>query len=352
MRVLIDLTNSPHVPFFAPLVRRLEQRGAQVDITARRFAQTVELSALHGLDVTVLGAHGGGSTIGKARAAVGRTLALWRHARALGRSRPFDIALSHGSTDLPWVAQRLGVPHVTIFDYEFAKLQHSRNVPRSWRVVTPDAIPPARLDCYGAAGKLAQYPGLKEDYYLADADLTVGSGGGLRAELGIDAHVVLAVLRPPPDLALYHRGHVNEVFGAALARLAADEGVAVVVLPRTDAQADEVRAGYAGNGRVVVPEHAVDAQRLLAESDLVISAGGTMNREAVALGIPVWTTFAGRIGAVDEALLADGLLRQLDDAAGLVVQRRSDSDSGARARLRDPDDLLDLLLEGVPIRMS
>jgi predicted glycosyltransferase len=353
MRVLVDLTNSPHVPFFAPLVRRMQARGDEVVITARRFAQTVELSALHGLDVHVIGAHGGGTTVGKARAAAGRTWGLWRYARGLHRSSPIDVALSHGSTDLPWVAARLDVPHVTIFDYEYAKLQHGRNVPRSWRVVTPDAIPAERLDAYGAAGKLAQYPGLKEEYYLADADLAPHPGGStLRAELGIDANAVLAVLRPPPELALYHRGHVNELFGAALALLAGDPSARVVVLPRTDEQAVAVRASYAGNDRVIVPEHAVDAQRLLVESDLVISAGGTMNREAVALGLPVWTTFAGTIGAVDEQLLAEERLRQLSRIEDLVIEPRPDRGAGldaVRARLRDPDDLLDLLLEGLPV---
>ena len=94
-------------------------------------------------------------------------------------------------------------------------------------------------------------------------------------------------------MSLYHRFE-NDVLGGVLERL---RGQQTVVLPRTPQQ----RAELAGGG-FVVPERAIDAQSLIAYADLVVSAGGTMNREAVALGTPVWTTFQGRLGAVDERL--------------------------------------------------
>jgi predicted glycosyltransferase len=84
----------------------------------------------------------------------------------------------------------------------------------------------------------------------------------------------------------------------------------------------------------VVPERVVDAQSLVAFADLVISAGGTMNREAVALGTPVYTTFEGRLGGVDEQLLAEGRLRRLSDPGELELGRRSGSPT-ERVR-RDP----------------
>ncbi|MCW2949789.1 MAG: hypothetical protein JWN41_802 [Thermoleophilia bacterium] len=349
MRVLIDLTNSPHVPFFVPLVRLLERDGHEVVVTARRFAQTVELAAQFGLDVTVIGAHGGAGRFGKARAAVGRTRALHAFARASQRTGgTFDVALSHGSTDLPLVARRLGVPHVTIFDYEWARTMHRLNCRLSWRVVVPDSISFARLDDYGAAGKVVAYVGLKEEYYL---DSTRIRPAAIRAELGVGTNDVLVVLRPPADMALYHRGIHNDVFASVLDRARSTAGCRVVVLPRTPEQRAGIAAHVADDRRVIVPDRAIDGASLVAAADVVVSAGGTMNREAAALGVPVYTVFAGRIGGVDEALLEAGRLVRLEHAEDVLLEPRA----GRRDEVqliddRDPRVLLDVLLDGLPIQ--
>jgi len=194
------------------------------------------------------------------------------------------------------------------------------------KVVVPEAIPPERLERYGARGKLRRYPGLKEEYELADFE----PDDGVLGELGLDAAQPLAVVRTPPSVSLYHRFE-NDVFASVLQRL---RGTQTVVLPRVAAQ----RAQLDG---FIVPEQAIDAQSLVALADLVISAGGTMNREAVALGTPVWTTFEGRMGAVDERLIAEGRLRRLHDAGEIDLHRREHAEV-ARVR-RDPADLVDLL---------
>lgn len=345
LRVLVDLTNSPHVPLFAPLVRALEEDGHEVHVVARRFAQTVELAEMHGLRVTVLGRHGGTSRAGKARAAMGRTSLLLRHARRIARDAngPIDVALSHGSTDLPIVARLLGIPHVTMFDYEWARTMHRINCRASWRVVVPESIPLERLEPYGAAGKVATYPGLKEEYYLGSAPLDAE----VRASLGVPAGDVLVLLRPPADMALYHRGIVNDVFGEVLARAQAAPGVAVVVLARTDEQRARIAASVGEDPSVLLPAHAIDGPSLVAASDLVVSAGGTMNREAAALGVPVYTVFAGRMGGVDERLIADGRLQVLASADDVEFVRREAP--GAAPALRQPRDLLRILLRGLPV---
>lgn len=347
MHVAIDLTNSPHVPFFAPLVRLLEADGHRVAIFARRFAQTVELARLYGLDVEVLGAHGGASRWGKARAAAGRsvavTRAMRRHMRRHGR---FDVALSHGSTDLPVASRLLGVPHVTIFDYEWAVAQHRTNCRLSWRVVTPDSIPRQRLDQYGARSKLVQYPGLKEEYYLDPARIDEK----IRSDLGVADDALLAVLRPPPELALYHRGRHNDVFDAVIGRLVDEPGARCVVLARTPEQRAALAERYRGVEAVLLPEHAVDGASLVANADLVVSAGGTMNREAVALGVPVYTVFAGRLGGVDEQLVADGRLRTLARAEDVALNRRDPSTRRRFPHLREARDLLELVLADLPER--
>ncbi len=331
MRVWVDLTNAPHAVVLAPLVRALEERGDTVEVTARDYGQTVAIARLNGLDPMVTGHHGGGGRAGKARAAAGRVMALHRWAR--GRS--FDAALAHGSTDQPIVARLLRIPATTMFDYEYAVLQHSLNCRLARRTLVPEAIPPQRLARYGATGaRLVRYPGLKEEYALAgfEPDLAVPAAFAAAGEL-------LAVLRPPPELALYHRFE-NDVFAGVLERLAATDGVVTVVLPRTEEQGERIRT--LGLNGVVVPDAALDGQSLVAGADLVVSAGGTMNREAVVLGTPVYTTFAGRLGGVDEQLLRDGRMRQLDRAGDVRIERKP-ADRPPRVR-RDPADLVNLAL--------
>jgi predicted glycosyltransferase len=331
------MTASAHVLVFRPLIRIMRGRGDDVQITARDYAQTLQLLELHGLEAEVLGKHGGRSRTGKARSLVGRLGAL----RAWARGRDFDVALAHGSHELTMTARRLGIPSSTTFDYEWAWLQHQLGCRAATKVVVPDSIPPDRLARYGARPpKLLQYPGLKEEYYLSDFE----PDRSVLSQLGIDPARVLVVLRPPPDVSLYHR-HSNPLFPQTLEHLGRLEDVHAVVLPRTDEQRDYVKSLLPHLPSVIVPERAVDAQSLIALSDVVVSAGGTMNREAAALGVPVYTTFGGRLGGVDEALMREEKLIPLSDPRALRLEKRT-AESSARVR-RDPKDMLELLLSAL-----
>jgi predicted glycosyltransferase len=328
VRVWVDLTNSPHVLVMRPLIEAMRADGHEVEVTARDFAQTLELCQRLGVGHTAIGRHRGGRLSSKGLGLASRSLALVRWARG----RRFDVAVGHGSNDVMVAAALLRVPSATAFDYEFAKVQHHVNCRLARAVVVPDAIPPERLHPYGADGKLRRYEGLKEEYYLADFvpdEAVIG-------ELGIDRSRPLVVVRTPPEVSLYHRFE-NPLFRGVLERLRGSEAQAVV-LPRTGAQREEL----AQLGGFIVPEHAIDAQSLVSYADLVISAGGTMNREAVALGTPVYTTFEGKLGAVDEALLRDGRLRKLEHPEEVNVERRSVQ---GRVRVRrDPRDLVKMIL--------
>jgi uncharacterized protein len=329
MRVWVDLTNSPHVLVMRPLIEAMRADGHEVEVTARDFAQTLELCERFGIAHTAIGRHRGERLTSKAVGLVRRSGALARWAAGRG----FDVAMGHGSNDVSVAAWLLRIPAATAFDYEFATAQHQVNCRLCRVVVVPDAIPPERLAPYGATErKLRRYPGLKEEYYLADFEPSEAVLG----ELGLDRSRPLVVVRTPPEVSLYHRFQ-NPLFRQVLERLAREDAQAVV-LPRTPEQREEVRR----LGAFVVPEHAVDAQSLVAFADLVISAGGTMNREAVALGTPVYTTFEGRLGAVDERLLREGRLRRLTDASEVHVRRRHEQ-GGLRVR-RDPRELVTLLL--------
>jgi uncharacterized protein len=338
MRVWVDLTNSPHVLVMRPVIERLRADGHEVSVTARDFAQTLALCERFGIDHQAIGHHRGAGLAGKARGLADRSLALMGWARRHSRGRSFDLALGHGSNDITVAAAMLRIPCSTTFDYEWATVQHTVNCRLAQTVVVPDLIPAERLYRYGARGKIAAYAGLKEEYYLSDFE----PDERVLGELGLDPADPIAVVRTPPTVSLYHRFE-NDLFGAVLQRL---RGTQTVVLPRTDEQ----RAELVTQGGFIVPERAIDAQSLIAFADLMVSAGGTMNREAVALGTPVFTVFEGRLGAVDERLIADGRLLRLARPADVVLEKRRRAEAADRVR-RDPADFISLLCRPVSARL-
>jgi hypothetical protein len=257
---------------------------------------------------------------------------------AFGRGRGFDAALGHASVDLPPAARALRIPNTTMFDYEWAVAQHRVICRLANRVLVPDAIPPERLARYGARPpKLVRYPGLKEEYYLADWE----PDEGVREELGLDSERILAVVRTAPSYALYLGGSENPVVPRVLERLADDPRVQTVVLARTPEQRQTVSDLHLP--RVIVPARAVDGRSLVAFADLLISGGGTMNREAAVLGTPVWSVFEGRPGAVDEQLVREGRLRLLQDPGEIELEKKPEGAWRDRVR-RDPRELLRLAL--------
>ncbi len=328
MRIWIDLTNSPHVLVLRPVIDRLRAQGHDVQVTARDFAQTLALCDRFRIEHTEIGRHRGAGLLGKARGLAARSTQLVRWARP----RRFDLAIGHGSNDITVAAALLRIPCSTTFDYEWATVQHTVNCRLAQAVVVPDLIPPERLYRYGARGKLHPYPGLKEEYYLADFT----PEAAVLAELGLDPAQPIAVVRTPPAVSLYHRFE-NDLFGRVLDRL---RGAQAVVLPRTPEQ----RAELTRAGGFIIPERAIDSQSLIAFADLVVSAGGTMNREAVALGTPVFTVFEGRLGAVDEGLIAEGRLRQLREPDQVILVKRPAATDGPGERIRrDPEALVQRL---------
>jgi predicted glycosyltransferase len=337
MKVWVDCTAAAHPLVLRPIVERLEARGDEVFITAREYGQTVGILDRLGMHYTVVGEHGGASKLGKARALESRSRAL---AKVVWERRP-ELALGHGSVDLAVVSYFLRIHSVQMQDYEFARLQRQIAFRAARRVLAPEAIPVDRLRKLGAKPrKLVRYPGLKEEYYLAD----FVPDEGILDDLGLDRTKVIVVVRPPPETSEYHAP--NDVYAATVRRLAELDGEAqAVIIPRTPEQGEAARALEAPN--LLIPAEAIDAQSLIACADLVVSAGGTMNREAVALGTPVYTTFSGRMGGVDEVLIHEGRLRVLEDPAALPLHKRSDP-IGVR-NPRDPGFLVDAVLGAVAL---
>jgi predicted glycosyltransferase len=337
MKIWVDCTAAAHPLVLRPIIERLEARGDEVFITAREYGQTVGILERLGMHYTVVGEHGGASKWSKGRAVEKRSRAL---AKLVWAKRP-ELALAHGSVDLAVVSWTLRLPSVQMQDYEFAKLQRNIAFRAANRVLAPDAIPVDRLRKLGAKPKkLVRYPGLKEEYYLAD----FVPDQGIIDDLGLDRNKVITVVRPPPETSEYHAP--NDLYAATVRRLAeADGEVQAVIIPRTAEQGEAARALGAPN--LLIPEQAIDAQSLIACADLVVSAGGTMNREAVALGTPVYTTFSGKMGGVDEVLIHDDRLRVLTDPTELPLRKRTDPIGVLNPR--DPEFLVEAVLGAVAL---
>lgn len=307
MRVWIDLANSPHVPFFRALTDRFIAARHEVEITAREFAETVPLAREAGLNPQVIGAHGGREVSAKAGNLISRASALARWAR----TRHFDLAVSHNSYSQILAARRLRLKTVTSMDYEHQPANHLAFRLAS-RIIVPASFPASELRRFGArAGKVRRYHGTKEDVYLADFQPDPAFSARL-CELGVNPDNVLVLMRPPAVEALYHRFQ-NELFDEAVEMLLQNENVRVVLLPRNEAQ----RSAYSTSGRLIVPPAPLPGPDLIAASDLVISAGGTINREAAALGVPAASIYAGKWAAVDEGLVNEGRLRRISNATDL-----------------------------------
>ena len=322
MRIWVDMTSPPHPLVLRPIIALLRASAHEVVVTTRRFGQTEATLDRLGIAHEVIDRHGGASTIGKAGALARRSAPLPLGAPATVRPRP---------------RPRVGRPRRRLRDparagRADAGLRVRRPAaPNQLQSRTPGAGP--RRDPSRSAARTRRIaveplpvPGLKEDYYLSDfePDPSVLSG------LGIDRRRILAVVRPPDDTSAYRSR--NRLYDAVLDRLAADPQTVAVVLPRNEDQRRAARA-RAGDS-LIVPDRVIDAQSLVAYADLVVSGGGTMNREAVALGTPAYTIFGGRIGAVDERLIAAGRLRRLADPTQLELRKRT-TEPGPR-HPRDP----------------
>ncbi|MEP6718193.1 MAG: DUF354 domain-containing protein [bacterium] len=304
MRIWIDLANSPHVPFFRPLASEFTRRGHDVVVTARQFAETVPLAQAAGFAPEVIGGHGGAKLAGKAGNLVGRGLELARWARG----KKIDLVVGHNSYSQILAARALSLRCVTLMDYEHQPANHLAFRLAS-RVIVPRDFPAAALTRFGVpAAKVKRFDGIKEDVYLANFAIDRNFAAQL-TELGIHAGDILVTARPPASEALYHRFE-NELFDRLIDRLVKTPSVKLILLPRNDLQ----RQHYLRE-KIIIPANPLDGANLIAHSDLVVSAGGTMNREAAALGVPAASIYMGEWAAVDQQLVIEGRLQRITTEA-------------------------------------
>lgn len=304
-KIWIDLDNSPHVPFFVPIVETLRDEGYEVIVTARDAYQVCDLIEFYGLSARIVGKHYGKSKILKMLGTVWRSIQL---AGIMRKQKP-DVAVSHGSRGCMLASLLLKMKGVTIADYEFAGKYNFMRTP--WAVF-PEVIPIERIE--GPGVTILKYPGIKEDVYIP----RFRPDAALRTRLGIGSDDLLVTVRPPAGEAHYHNPEGEILLTAVLEKFSRQAGTRVLLLPRNKRQENQLRAAWAeriASGAILIPSHVEDGLNIIWNSDLVVSGGGTMNREAAAMGVPVYSIFRGTIGAVDRYLVDQGRLVLLEGAA-------------------------------------
>lgn len=318
-KIWIDLDNSPHIPFFKPIIKQLEQCGYEVVLTARNAFQTYELADLAGFRYQRIGRHCGKAMVTKVVGLIIRSLQLIPF---VWRTKP-DIAVSHGSRSQHLTSFLCGLPVVTILDYEYAKLMPLVNFTR---VIVPDLIPAEAVPI--VPERIIRYPGIKEDIYVP----RFVPDHKFPAQIGIGKDKIVISVRPPATEAHYRSPESEALFQKVMDFLGNQKDTLLVILPRTLRQREWIAdrwMQFERNGKILFPQKAVDGLNLIWWSDLVISGGGTMNREAAALGVPVYSIFRGKTGAVDQYLAESGRLVLIESSNDLQnkikVERRQRS---------------------------
>ena len=302
-KIWIDIDNSPHVPFFLPIIRELEKHNVELLLTARNMYQVCELLEFFDLRCTVVGGHYGKNKILKVVSNCVRAVQLFPVVTA---ARP-HLAVSHGARAQMLIGKALGIPTMMMHDYEFST--KTGFLEPDW-VLMPEVIPDGVMS--KKADRVLRYPGLKEDVYVP----TFQPDASILSKLGISADEMIVTLRPPATEAHYHNPESEVLFAETVRFLASHPKVRAVTLPRNARQGQQLREEWSeliASGRMLVPSSPVNGLNLIWFSDLVVSGGGTMNREAAALGVPVYSIFRGKIGAVDRYLVQEGRLVLLEN---------------------------------------
>lgn len=340
-KIWIDLENSPHVPFFRPIIRELSSRGHHVVLTARDAYQVGDLLAKFNLNARLIGHHFGKIKAMKVLGCLSRSMEM---APLIVKERP-NLAVSHGSRSQLLLACLLRIPSAVLFDYEYTK-----HVPylKPTCVIIPEIVKDGNAAHHD---RVFRYPGIKEDVYVPDFK----PDPKILDELGVNKTDLLATVRPPATEAHYHNPESEKLFDAVINLLSSKPGVRMAILPRNERQSTQIEKQWphlCSNCKVIIPKHVVDGLNLIWHSDLVVSGGGTMNREAAALGVPVYSIFRGKIGAIDQFLADAGrliLLETIQDVCSRIALVRRHRPDGI---LRKNHSALNRIISGLEIMLD
>jgi len=321
------------VPFFIPIINELEQKGHTVFVSSRDCFQVCSLADYFGLNHTKIGRHYGSNKLLKVLGTIWRSFQL---APVILKERP-DFSISHGSRSLIILSSLLRIPTILMFDYE-----HSKSLPFLKPVlgVAPEAIDDPRIGKNFKLG-LRSYNGLKEDIYAS----SFNPDPSFLENLKINKDDIVVTIRPPATEAHYHNPESERLFFEVVEYLGSFPDLRMVILPRNlVTQKNLIYKNWprwCEERKIIVPNWTLNGLDLIWHSDLVVSGGGTMNREAAALNVPVFSIFRGKIGAVDRYLVKSGrltLIETLDDIRSKIRpihrQKRKSKDLANRTALK------------------
>lgn len=292
MRIWVDIDNAPHVNIMNPIIKELRNRGHEILITARDYGQTVELLKMKNIPYRLIGKHPGKSFTFKILYLVIRMFQLYFWAL----DKRIDLALSHGSRSLVLPARLLGIPLITMYDYEYISDYLFKKFSK--------AILMPHISHDRNERKCLPFPGLKEEIYLWDHKYIPNWD----KDLQIEKDKILVILRPPASMAHYHNSKAEEIFEKIIKEISKNKEISAIVVPRTKKQKTEIKNLIRGSKRIIILDKAVDGISMLKKADLVVGGGGTMNREAALLGVPVYSIFKGKTGKIDKWLNQRGRL--------------------------------------------
>lgn len=330
-KIWIDVSNSPHVLFFRPIIKLLQEKGYSVTVTCRDFAQTKELLDKFNIKYIEFGKHGGKNLLSKIFNLILRSWRLYFFAK----KHKFNLALSHNSIEINLISKILKIPVINFFDYEFAQFHHI-NFRCATKVVCPSYISSKKLYKFGAENKIIKYNGLKEQMYLYDYKFDKN----ILKKLNLNSKKIIVILRPPAETALYHRKIKNNFYYKLIDFLGNNSRIQIVFLGRNKNQIEYIKNKKYSN--YFIFEKAIDGPSLIKESDIVISAGGTMNREAAALGTPVYSILALKLGGVDKFLIKINKLIYLNNLNNLIFKKKKRSKN---LNFINPSEFVDLSLK-------
>lgn len=343
MKIWIDFANSPHVLFFRPIINQLIEQKHELIITIRDFSQTVGLAKKYGIEGTIIGKHGGRNILRKSWTITNRSIKLYY----LLKAERIDIALSHNSYSQIIAGRLLGTNVVTLMDYEGQPANHLA-FRLAHKVIVPEYFPDKSLRKFGVYhDKLHKYKGFKEQVYLSDFKLNnifideLITSCNMSTDWDINK-TILITIRPPAYTALYHR-FSNPLFYKLLYKLKSLKGITVILLPRDKEQKNKLKKMFPS---FKIPMRPLESSDLLYYSDMIISAGGTMNREAAIFGIPVYTIFAGILPAVDKKLIEIKRMKSLlneDDINKIEFKKKKDINILKNESL--PKEIIKLILK-------
>jgi predicted glycosyltransferase len=342
MRIWVDFENTPHVLILKPLIEELQRRSHQVVITARDCSQTIELANFFKFKAHRISHHHGKNSVKKVLGHASRICRLI----LFSRGRNFSLALSHGSRSQIIAAGILKIPTFVLWDYEYASLSLiNRFIDR---LVVPDILSAEAFNHRIDSSKIIRYPGIKEHIYVAN----LINNGTTLPELPLDQDQIIVTIRPPATEAHYHKQQdgSNELLLEALKHFSAFNNIKIIVLARTKFQQEQITRFLEKNGNtnnIIFPSRAQNGIVLIWNSDLVISGGGTMNREAAVLDVPVYSIFRGKLGAVDRYLSETGRLKLIQSKQDLKKIQLIKRSRSTKPRLSQNKDLIDFIIDNI-----